>query len=94
MNKSEFVERVAKRCKTTKAEARRMIDAVFAEIEAAVKEARKAEKVTVPDLGTFRVAKRAARTGRNPRTGEKIRIKAGKSLRFKAASNLRKAAGC
>lgn len=94
MSKAEFVEKVAKKGKMSKAEARRMVDLVFGEIEGTVKEARKSGKAVVPDLGTFSVGRRAARMGRNPRTGEPIKIKASKTLRFRAASSLKKAAGC
>jgi DNA-binding protein HU-beta len=51
-------------------------------------------KYQIGTLGSFRVTKRAARMGRNPRTGEAIKIKPSKSLRFKPSSQLKKAAGC
>ena len=89
MKQSELIEKVAKRGRTTKAEARRM-----GELERGVKEVRGNGRVTIPRIGTFRITSRSARMGRNPRTGEPMRIKASKSLRMRPAANLRKAAGC
>lgn len=60
-------------------------------IEAIVKEIKKTGKFTLPSFGTFTVAKTKARKGVNPRTGEPIKIKAGKTVRFKAAPNLKSA---
>ena len=94
MSKSEFIDRVANKGKMSKAEAKRAVELVFGEIESTLKDARKNGKVTIGTLGTFSVSKRGARMGRNPRTGEAIKIKASKSLRFKPAMNLKKAAGC
>ncbi len=94
MNKAEFVEQVAKKGKMSKAEARRMVELVFGEIEGALKKSRKVGRCVIPTLGTFNIGKRAARMGRNPRTGEAIKIKASKTLRFRSASNLKRAAGC
>ncbi len=94
MKQSELIERVAKKGKMTKAEARRMVDLIMGELESGVKEVRGNGSVTIPRLGTFRITSRAARMGRNPRTGEPMHISAGKSLRLRPAANLRKAAGC
>ena len=94
MSKAEFIERVAKKGKMSKAEAKRAVDLVFGEIESGLKSSKKAGKFTIGTLGTFSITKRKARMGRNPRTGESIKIKASKSLRFKPAMNLKKAAGC
>ncbi len=94
MSKAEFIERVAKKGKMSKAEAKRAVELVFGEIEAGLKASKKKGKYTIGTLGTFTITKRAARMGRNPRTGEAIKIKASKSLRFKPAMNLKKAAGC
>ncbi len=80
--------------KTTKADARRMVDLVMGELEYGVKGVRSNGSVTIPRVGTFRITNRSARMGRNPRTGEPMRIKASKSLRMRPAANLRKAAGC
>ena len=94
MSKSAFTERVAKKGKLSKAEAKRVVELVFGEIEAGLKSSKKEGRYTIGTFGTFSVVKRAARKGRNPRTGETIKIKASKSLRFRPAANLRKAAGC
>jgi DNA-binding protein HU-beta len=94
MKQTELVERIAKKGKMTKAEARRMVDLVMGELETGVKEVRGNGSVSIPRLGTFRVTNRSARMGRNPRTGEPMRIRASKSLRMRPAANLRKAAGC
>jgi DNA-binding protein HU-beta len=93
MSKAEFIEQVAKKGKVSKAEAKRMVDLVFGEIENGLKGARKDGKFTIGNFGTFTISKRAARKGRNPRTGEEIKIKASKTLRFKPAMQLKKAAG-
>jgi DNA-binding protein HU-beta len=94
MKQSELIERVAKKGKTTKAEARRMVDLVMGQLETGVKGVRSNGSVTIPRIGTFRITKRSGRMGRNPRTGEPLRIKASKSLRLRPSANLRKAAGC
>jgi DNA-binding protein HU-beta len=60
-------------------------------IEAIVKEMKKAGSFTLPGFGTFRVAKTKARKGLNPRTGEALKIKAGKTVRFKASKVLKEA---
>ena len=59
-------------------------------IEAIVKEMKKNGKFTLPGFGTFTVKKTKARKGKNPRTGEDIKIKAGKTVRFKASPSLKK----
>lgn len=93
MSKSDFIERVAKKGKISKAEAKRSVELVLGEVESGLKSARKDGKFTVGTFGTFTISKRAARKGRNPRTGEPIKIKASKTLRFKPSSQLKEAAG-
>lgn len=93
MSKSAFIEGVAKRGDMSKAEAKRSVELVLGEIEAGLKGARKDGKYTLGTFGTFTISKRPARKGRNPRTGEEIKIKASKTLRFKPSSQLKKAAG-
>jgi DNA-binding protein HU-beta len=66
-------------------------DAASAVIEAIVKTLKREGKVTLVGFGTFSVGRRAARKGRNPATGEAIKIKASKSVRFKASPVLKKA---
>lgn len=93
MSKSAFIERVAKKGDMSKAEAKRAVELVIGEMEAGIKGAKREGKYTIGTFGTFTVSKRPARNGRNPRTGEAIKIKASKTLRFRPSSNLKKAAG-
>jgi DNA-binding protein HU-beta len=88
MNKAELIEYVAKQTEMTKADAQRAVEAVFDGITATVKKGNDARFV---GFGTFTVAKRAATTGRNPRTGEAIKIKASKNVKFKAGKELKEA---
>lgn len=80
MNKAEFIESVADKAGLTKADAGRALDAIVATLGKALK---KGDSVSLIGFGTFSVKKRAARTGRNPATGETIKIKASKSPSFK-----------
>ncbi|MGV6819393.1 MAG: HU family DNA-binding protein [Parvularcula sp.] len=93
MSKADFIANVAKAGDLSNAEAKRVVELVFGQIEAGLKKSKKEGKYTIGTLGTFTITKRAARKGRNPRTGEEIKIKASKSLRFRPAANLREAAG-
>ena len=86
MKKVELVEAVAKATGLTKADSTRAIDATFAAITGALK---KGDKVPLVGFGTFAVSKRAAREGRNPRTGEVVKIAARKAVTFKAGSALK-----
>jgi DNA-binding protein HU-beta len=94
MSKADFIANVAKAGEMSHAEAKRVVELVFGEIENGLKRARKDGKYAIGTFGTFAVSKRSARKGRNPRTGEEIKIKASKSLRFRPASTLKEAAGC
>jgi len=94
MSKADFIERVAASGDLSKAEAKRVVELVFGEIEAGLKASKKEGKYTIGTFGTFAVSKRKARMGRNPRTGEEIKIKASKTLRFRPAAQLKEAAGC
>ena len=86
MNKAELVEYVAKNVELTKADAQRAVESVFDGISATLKKGNDARFV---GFGTFSIAKRAATTGRNPRTGEPIKIKASKNVKFKAGKELK-----
>ena len=88
MKKVELVEAVAKATGLTKADSTRAIDATFDAITGALK---KGDKVPLVGFGTFEVAKRAAREGRNPQTGETMKIKASKAPKFKAGQPLKNA---
>jgi nucleoid DNA-binding protein len=87
MNKADLIEAVAK-VVSTKKEAAAAVDAVLDAIKGALK---KGEVVTLVGFGTFKVAERKARTGRNPRTGEVIKIPKKKVPVFRPGSELKKA---
>lgn len=81
MNKAELIDAVASEADLSRADATRATDAVLDTITGALS---KGDQVTLVGFGTFSVRERAARTGRNPQTGETIQIKASKSPGFKA----------
>ncbi|MEM9421512.1 MAG: HU family DNA-binding protein [Pseudomonadota bacterium] len=93
MSKAEFIANVAAAGDMTNAEAKRVVELVFGQVESGLKKAKKEGKYTIGTFGTFTITKRPARKGRNPRTGEEIKIKASKSLRFRPSTNLKTAAG-
>ena len=88
MNKTEFIEAVAKESKASKAAAGQVINAAIAVITKALK---KGESVQITGFGSFDIVKRAARKGRNPATGKEIKIAASKAPRFKAGKLLKDA---
>ncbi|MBI2802111.1 MAG: HU family DNA-binding protein [Gammaproteobacteria bacterium] len=88
MNKTDLVDVVAEAADISKASAARAVDAITAAITSALK---KSEPVVLAGFGTFVVRERAARTGRNPRTGDAIEIKASKALGFKPGKALKDA---
>lgn len=88
MNKAEFVSAVAEASELSRADAARAVDAVVGTITDALK---KGENVTLVGFGTFEVRERAARQGRNPKTGETIKINASKNPSFKAGKALKDA---
>jgi len=88
LNKAELVEAVAENADLTKAAATRAVDSVVAAITDALA---KGEQVSLVGFGTFLVRERAARTGRDPRSGEPIQIKASKNPAFKAGKALKDA---
>ena len=88
MNKSELIDAIAAGAGLTKADAGRAIDATIAEITKALK---KDESVTLVGFGTFKVTHRAARNGRNPRTGAELKIAARKAPSFSAGKTLKDA---
>ncbi|MBK9135561.1 MAG: HU family DNA-binding protein [Betaproteobacteria bacterium] len=88
MNKSELIEHIATEADLSKAAAGRALDALTGAVRTALK---KGSSVTITGFGTFAVTKRAARTGRNPRTGAAIKIKAAKVPKFKPGKGLRDA---
>lgn len=88
MNKSELIDAIADSADISKAAAGRALDAA---VEAVKKALKKGEVVTLVGFGSFYVGKRAARTGRNPRTGASIKIKAAKVPKFRAGKGLKDA---
>jgi DNA-binding protein HU-beta len=85
MNKAELIEAIANTTKMTKADSGRALDAT---IEAISKALKKGDRLSLVGFGSFSVAKRAARLGRNPQTGAVIKIKAKKVAKFKAGKEL------
>ena len=85
MNKAELVDAIASEAKITKADAQRAVDGL---IDAATKALKKGDRVALVGFGSFSVAKRAARNGRNPQTGKAIKIAAKKVVKFKAGAEL------
>ncbi|MBS1178955.1 MAG: HU family DNA-binding protein [Burkholderiaceae bacterium] len=88
MNKSDLIEHIASQADISKAAATRALDAIVGGVKTTLK---KSGSVTIVGFGTFAVTKRAARTGRNPRTGAAIKIKAAKVPKFKPGKALRDA---
>ena len=88
MTKAELVDAVAAGAKISKAASNKAIDTVIASVTKTLK---KGGKVTLVGFGTFSVTKRKARKGRNPRTGETIKIPASKTPKFSAGKALKQA---
>lgn len=88
MNKAELVSSVAEKAEVTKKDAEKVITAVFDVVEEALA---RGDKVQLVGFGTFEVRDRAARTGRNPQTGEEIQIAATRVPAFRAGKALRDA---
>jgi DNA-binding protein HU-beta len=88
MNKSDLVDAIADSAGLSKADAGRALDALVDTVTGALKNG---DAVSLVGFGTFSVRDRAARTGRNPRTGETIQIKASKNPAFKAGKALKDA---
>lgn len=88
MNKSELVEATAKAADISKAAAERALSAL---IDSVVKAVSKGDTVTLVGFGTFKSAKRAARTGKNPKTGEPLKIAATTVPKFSAGATFKAA---
>lgn len=88
MNKSELIEATAKSADISKAAAERVLSAI---IDAVVKTVSKGDVVTLVGFGTFKSAKRAARTGKNPKTGEPLKIAATTVPKFTAGAGFKAA---
>ena len=85
MNKNDLVSSVSESAGLSKADAGKAVDAVFDSIKSALSGG---TEVRLVGFGTFAVSKRAAREGRNPRTGETIKIPASKQVKFKPGKDL------
>ena len=88
MNKAELIDAVASSADLSRASATQAVDAV---VDTITDSLRKGDSVTLVGFGTFEVRARAARTGRNPQTGEEIQIKASRAPAFKAGKALKDA---
>lgn len=85
MNKAQLIDSIAKDASLSKADAKKALDAFLGNTGAALKNG---ERVALVGFGSFSVAQRSARTGRNPQTGKPINIAAKKVVKFKAGSEL------
>jgi DNA-binding protein HU-beta len=88
VNKSELVDSIAEGAGLSKADAERALNAFIKSVEGAMASG---DKITLPGFGSFSVSSRAARTGRNPRTGEPVQIAASKGVKFSAGAALKSA---
>ncbi len=88
MNKAELVEAMAKDSGLSKADSGRALDSLLATVQKTLK---KGDEVAITGFGKFSVAKRAARTGRNPQTGATLKIRASKTPKFSAGASLKQA---
>ena len=88
MNKTELVDAIAADAGLTKADAQAALDAFTSVVS---KQLKKGDEVAITGFGKFSVTKRAARTGRNPQTGESLKIKASKVPKFSAGAGLKAA---
>jgi DNA-binding protein HU-beta len=88
VNKADLIEQIAQAAEISKSAAERAVDALVNSVKASL---RKGEDVTLVGFGTFYASTRAARTGRNPRTGEAVEIKAAKLPKFRAGKALKDA---
>ncbi|MGR5298476.1 HU family DNA-binding protein [Vibrio mediterranei] len=88
MNKSQLIDAISEKADINKNEAQAALEAITQSIEEALSQG---EEVSLIGFGTFKVTERAARTGRNPKTGETMQISASKSPSFKAGKALKEA---
>ena len=88
MTKAELIAKIAKSTDASQAMAGAVLDAALSEVQGALK---KGDSITFTGFGSFSVSDRAARTGRNPQTGEAIKIAASKVARFKPGKGLKDA---
>lgn len=90
MNKTDLIDSLSHRAGISKAEAQRCVDALFDAPEGIISRAlQRHDKVQITGFGTFEIRRRGARAGRNPRTGEPIRIGASTTATFRAGKGLK-----
>ena len=85
MNKAQLIDAIAANAGLTKADAKKALDAF---VKATAQALKKGDRVALVGFGSFSVAKRSARIGRNPQTGKEIKIPAKKVVKFKSGSDL------
>jgi DNA-binding protein HU-beta len=85
MNKAQLIDAIAAKAKLTKVDAKKAVDAFVGVVAGGLK---KGDRLVLIGFGAFSVVKRTARTGRNPRTGESIKIPAKRIVRFKPGAEL------
>ena len=88
MNKAEMIEHIAQAAEISKSAAERAVDAMVGAIKSSL---RMGDMVTLVGFGSFYVSERAARTGRNPRTGEELKIEAARVPKFRSGKALKDA---
>ena len=88
MNKADLIEQISLAAEISKSAAERALDALVVAVKSSL---RKEEDVTLVGFGTFYAAKRAARVGRNPRTGAEVKISAARMPKFRAGKALKDA---
>jgi DNA-binding protein HU-beta len=88
MNKSQLIEAVASDSGLTRTDSARVIESL---LDTVTRTLRKGDEVNITGFGKFSVVKRAARQGVNPRTGERVKIKASKAPKFSAGASLKQA---
>lgn len=88
MNKHDLIQEIAKLANLSQRDSQKALEALT---ETITENLKKGEKITITGFGTWEVSKRAARTGRNPRTGKEIKIKAKNLPRWKAGKNVKDA---
>jgi DNA-binding protein HU-beta len=86
MTKAQLIAQMAGDADVTQKQAQEALESLFAQLTKTIKSG---DSITLPGLGSFSVVKRKARKGRNPRTGEEIKIAASKSVKFKPSQTLK-----
>lgn len=88
MNKQEIINNISEEHGITKVAAKAIFEQVFSDIATAIQTKKNDNKIQIPGFGSFRMDSREARTGRNPRTGESMKIPTKKVVKFKVSKTL------